>query len=77
MTRTEKTVARKLTDSISQQAVLLQVLGFDMDDVFATLRDINDALITMETTEELGPLPTFEEHLAFVRQSVNSGSMGM
>lgn len=76
MTRTEKSVARKLTDSISQQAVLLKVLGFDMDDVFATLRDVNDALINMPTTEELGPLPTFEEHAAFVRQSINSGAMG-
>lgn len=74
MTRTEKSVARKLTDSISQQAVLLKVLGFDMDDVFATLRDVNDALINMATTDELGPLPTFEEHNQFVRQSIYGGA---
>lgn len=73
MTRTEKTVAQKISDSISQQAALLQVLGFDMDDVFETIRDVNDALITMETTDELGPLPTFEEH-EFVRQSIYGGA---
>jgi hypothetical protein len=55
MTRTEKSVARKLTDSI-------------------TLRDVNDALINMPTTEELGPLPSFDEHNEFVRQTIYGGA---
>jgi hypothetical protein len=76
MTRTEKLVSQKLSDSISQQAALLKSLGFDCSDILETLRDINEALITMKTTDELGPLPTFEEHNEFVRQSINSGAMG-
>jgi hypothetical protein len=75
VTRTEKNAARRLTDEISRNAAALQVLGFDITDIFDTLRDINDALVNMQTKDDLGPLPSFEEHLAYVRQSTTSGAM--
>lgn len=74
MTRIEKQVAQRISDSISQQAALLKVLGFDVSDIFDTLRDINEALINMETEEDMFPMPTFEEHIA--RETVYAGSLG-
>lgn len=77
MTRSEKNAARKICDEMQRLSVQLQSLKFDMSDADRNIRDVMEALIDIPTTEELGPLPSFEEHLAFVRQSVNSGTMGM
>lgn len=76
MTRIEKKIAQKLSDEISRNAAALSVLGYDVSDIFDTLRDINESLVITQASDDLGPLPSFEEHARFIRESVYAGSAG-